>query len=60
MPELRSKRKSDFLQFRPYVAFTPQAARPMPAPGGLRWGRAALILGAMALLLGVAAWFTYR
>jgi hypothetical protein len=54
------RKDSDYLQFRPYHAFTAHATRPAQEMGGTRWWRAATIVGAVALLLAVVAWLCFR
>ncbi|WP_157447486.1 hypothetical protein [Chthoniobacter flavus] len=54
------RKDSDYLQFRPYHAFTAHATRPEQLTGGIRWWHAAMIFGAAALLLAVGAWLCFR
>jgi hypothetical protein len=60
MPKRRTKKNSDFLQFRPYHAFAAQAVRPARAGGGIRWWHAVLIVGALLLLFAAAVGLSYR
>lgn len=60
MPELRMRKDSDYLQFRPYHAFTAHATRPAQDTGGTRWWLAVTIVAAVALLLAVVAWLYFR
>lgn len=55
------RKDSDYLQFRPYHAFTAHANPPARTAGGLRWllliaGVAALLL----LVLAVVVWLRFR
>lgn len=59
IPDLRMRKDSDYLQFRPYHAFTSHAAPPAKTAGGLWWWL--LIAGAAALLLvAVGLWLGFR
>ena len=58
MSKPRRTKQSDYLQFRPYHAFTSHAARPAKASGVAKWGL--LALAGAALLGFVAVWLSHR
>lgn len=58
MPKPRRTKQPDFLQFRPYHAFTAPAERPVKSAAMAKWG---LLLLAAAVLLGILAfWLSHR
>ena len=59
LKKLRTK-DSDYLRFRPYRAFTSSPADPTDLTWGKALWRAALVVGAVALLLGGVLWFSLR
>ncbi len=58
MPKPRRTKQTDYLQFRPYHAFTAHEARPVKAAGMAKWWL--LLLTAAALLVIVALWLSQR
>jgi anti-sigma-K factor RskA len=56
MPKKLRTKNSDYLRFRPYRAFTSPVAGPANVTWGKAFWRAALIVGAVALVLGGALW----
>lgn len=58
MPKPRKTKQSDYLQFRPYHAFTASSARPAKAGNMAKWWLLAI---AAVVLLGMAvAWLSHR
>jgi hypothetical protein len=58
MPKPRRTKQSDYLQFRPYHAFTAHAARPVKTAGPAKWWF--LLLTTAALLVVMAFWLSHR
>ncbi|HSI13558.1 MAG TPA: hypothetical protein VK961_16050 [Chthoniobacter sp.] len=56
MPKPRRTKQPDFLQFRPYHAFTAHAERPAKAGGMAKWWL--LLLAAAVMLVMAAVWLS--
>ncbi len=57
MSKIQRTKDSDYLRFRPYRAFTSPAVQSSNVTWAKALGRAALIVGLVALLLGGILWF---
>ena len=60
MPQKLRTKNSDYLRFRPYRAFTSPAADPANITWGKALWRAALLVGAVALVIAGTLWFYLR
>lgn len=58
MPKPRRTKQTDYLQFRPYHAFTAHAERPVKAAGMAKWWL--LLLAMVVLLVILAFWLSRR